>query len=475
MCRVSVIGGNTQLDVGLPASVPIAAFITDLVALIGSRDPATEDAEGGAVPDPQRWTLARIGAEAIAPNRSLLDAEVHDGDLLVLRSVAAKEAPALFDDVIDAVSRLTAAEFRSWSPASARWVGLLGAGLATVLTLILLAAGRSHGDGLAAPLLLLGYAAGAAAAATIAARRFQDETTAVWLSLCGLLLVFGGGILLVPGPFGSPHLLLGFSLSIAAAVGLYRSTASGALLCAATVTLGVLGGGGAAVQFIWQPGLPKIAAGLLVVALIVISLAPRFAAVAARLPIPPVPTAGAAIDPADHEPRPTIEGVGAVGATTLPSAVGLGRRARAANRYQSGIMIGCTVAVAGGALGAADPFGAARWQGVALAVVAAIILCLRGRAFADLTQAATLISGGAATFLALVIAMAAAEPDRILTAAVLLLVFAAAVVAFGVIGPHTEITPVARRAVEIFEYLLIVTVVPLVLWLLDVYSMARNL
>ncbi|MFD9804853.1 EsaB/YukD family protein, partial [Streptomyces sp. NPDC059071] len=34
LCRVSVIGGNTQLDVGLPANVPIAAFIGDLVRLI---------------------------------------------------------------------------------------------------------------------------------------------------------------------------------------------------------------------------------------------------------------------------------------------------------------------------------------------------------------------------------------------------------------------------------------------------------
>lgn len=48
-------------------------------------------------------------------------------------------------------------------------------------------------------------------------------------------------------------------------------------------------------------------------------------------------------------------------------------------------------------------------------------------------------------------------------------------VVFGVIGPHIEITPVTRRSGEIFEYLLICTVIPLVLWIMGVYAMARNI
>ncbi|WP_369028898.1 hypothetical protein [Nocardia farcinica] len=46
---------------------------------------------------------------------------------------------------------------------------------------------------------------------------------------------------------------------------------------------------------------------------------------------------------------------------------------------------------------------------------------------------------------------------------------------FGVIGPHIEITPVTRRFGEIFEYLLICSVIPLVLWIMGVYAMARNI
>jgi type VII secretion integral membrane protein EccD len=191
--------------------------------------------------------------------------------------------------------------------------------------------------------------------------------------------------------------------------------------------------------------------------------------------VPPVPTAGGAIDPADHEPRPTIEGIGAIGATALPSAIGLGRRAKAANEYQTGVLAGCTLAAVVGAVGAADPLDGIRWQGIALAAVAAIILALRGRSFADLTQAGSLIAGGAVTYVATTAGVVLGNSDAGLVAVALLLVFAAAVVVFGIIGPHLEITPVMRRLNELFEYALIISVIPLALWIMGVYGMARGI
>lgn len=456
--------------------MPIATFIGDLVTLIESRNPDPVESEDGAAPlRTEHWTLARLGRDAIAPSRTLTEAEVYDGELLVLRSVTAKESPALFDDVIDAVSRLTADDFRGWSANSARWTGLIAATVATVLALLLFAAGRANGDGLFTAFLASGAGLLAGLAAAIAARKYTDELTAVWLSLCSLLLCFGGGALFVPGDLGSPQLLLGFSVLLVAAVVLYRATGTGATLCASAVTLAVFGGGAAAVRMIWDPALLKISAGLLVIGITLISAVPRLAAVLARLPVPPVPTAGGAIDPADHEPRPTIEGIGAIGATALPSAAGLGQRAKAANQYQTGMLFGCAVAAVLGALGTADPFGAPRWQGLALAVIGAVILSLRGRAFADLAQATILISGGALIVIGLLTGLALGDADQLALSGGLLLACGVAVVAFGVIGPHIEITPVTRRAGEIFEYLLICSVIPLVLWIMGVYSMARNL
>lgn len=476
LCRVSVIGGNTQVDVGLPATVPIASFIADLVALIESRNPGPPGSEEDSGPlDAQRWTLARLGREAIAPSRTLTEAEVHHGELLVLRAVGAKEAPALFDDVIDAVSRLTTEEFRGWSGTSARWMGLVVSAITVLAILAVLAVSRGHGDPLAPGLALLGSGVAALAAAGITARKYGDRLTASWLSADGLMLLFGGAALIVPGALGSPHLLLGSSVVLVAAVLGYRLTGVGATLYSFAAAAAVIALVTAVIYLIWHPGLPKIGAGLLVTGIVTLSMVPRLAALLARIPIPPVPTAGAAIDPADHEPRPTIEGIGAIGATALPSAAGLGERARAANRFQTGLIAACTASAVIGAFGAADPLGAPRWQGVTLAVIAAIILSLRGRSFADVAQAATLIGGACVTFLSLVAASALGAEDLIVLYAAILLAFAVGVIAFGVIGPHTEVTPVVRRCIELFEYALIMALIPLVLWIMNVYGAARNL
>ncbi len=475
LCRVSVIGGNTQLDVGLPANVPIAAFMGDLVQLIQSRNPDPVEKEDSNPGQVENWTLAKLGRDMIPPNQTLNDAEIHDGELLVLRSVAAKESPALFDDVIDAVSRLTADDFRGWSAASARWTGLVVGVLATVLALLLGAVARGHGDTFVAPAMLLGAAIAALVAAVIAARKYGDELTATVLMLCMLLLVFGGAGLAVPGAIGSPHALLGGSATLLFAVVGYRLIGVGAAIVSAVVTLVVFAGVAAAVHMIWDTDLPKLAAGILISSMILLSMVPRLAALLARLPVPPVPTAGAAIDPADHEPRPNIEGIGAIGATVLPSAQGLGQRARAANQFQTGIVLGATLGAGFGAIGAADVFGQARWQGITLAVVISVILCLRGRSFADLAQATILIAGGCLTFTTLLVLLAMDDPDRLLLSAALLLAFAVGAIGFGVIGPHIEVTPVTRRRNELFEYALIVSIVPLVLWIMDVYSMARNI
>ncbi|WP_433205040.1 type VII secretion integral membrane protein EccD [Nocardia sp. CA-107356] len=476
LCRVSVIGGNTQLDVGLPATLPIAAFIGDLVALIASRSRNLSEREDGGAPlRTQRWTLARIGRDAIASNQTLTDAEVFDGDLLVLRAIGAKESPALFDDVIDAVARLTKEEFRDWSAAAAQWTGLIAAVIAVFAVLALAGVSRSYRDGLSAPFVLTGAAVAAMVAAMITARKYSVDRAATGLTLCGLLLVFGGAALFVPGPLGAPHALLGSVAMLVVAVAGYRLTGTGPDITAAIATLAVFAGASAAVKMIWDPAMPRIAAGVVVAAIPLISWIPRLAALMARLPVPPVPTAGGAIDPTDHEPRPTIEGIGAIGATVLPSAAGLGQRARFANQFQTGLLAGIAAAAAIGAVGAAAPLSSVRWPGIALAVVVALILCLRGRAFADLIQAGTLIAGGCLTFIALVVLLGLGDSDLQLIAVGLLLIFVTGAVGFGVIGPYVEVTPVTRRMNEIFEYALILSLIPLVLWIMEVYSMARNL
>ncbi|WP_019926192.1 type VII secretion integral membrane protein EccD [Nocardia sp. BMG111209] len=474
LCRVSVIGGNTQLDIGLPATVPIVAYITELVELIDSRNPDLTEHDDGSTLLIQHWTLARIGHDPIPLHRTLTDAEVLDGELLVLRSVTAKEAPALFDDVIDAVSRLTTDSFRSWSPAAARWMGLGSSIIAVVVAVALLAVAK--GTGCTGGLIAAAAGLLVAGAAVIVGRRYPGaRPTAAVLSLDAVLLLGSAAALSTPGRLSAAHLLFAGVATLVTALAVHSLSRAGALVVAVAVTGGLVLAGAALVRMVWDFELTAIAAGVVVAGLILITMAPRVALAAARLPVPPVPTAGGAIDPADHEPRPTIEDIGAIGATVLPSAAGLQQRAQAANLYQSGIILGAVLAVDLGTFLAADPLGAARWQGLALGAVVAVVLCLRGRAFADLAQAAVLIAGGILAGVLLLAGVGLGEHDRLPTVAGLVLVAGAAVTCFGVIGPHTEVSPVVRRAVELIEYLLIILIVPLVLWLMGIYAAARNI
>lgn len=475
LCRVSVLGGNTQVDLGLPTMIPVAAFIDDVVDLIGSRNPDLTEHEDGVPLEAQHWTLARIGRSAIPSNETLTEAEVFDGELLVLRSTTDKESPALFDDVIDAVSKLTTESFDHWSQASARWLGLVAALVAVLASISLLVVAKADGASTANAIMTLSAGVTAAVSAAIAIRKYQVRLAAVMLSLVAMLLFFSSGVLFVPGELGSPHFLLAsVMMLVAGAIG-YTVVQVGATMFTALITLALFGGCSAFVRMVWEADCPNIGAGVLVAALTVITIAPRIAVGTARLPVPPVPTAGGAIDPADHEPRPTIEDIGAIGATALPSAVGLERRARAANEYQSGMLIGCTTATVAAAVVTVDPLGASHWPNIILALVLALILCLRGRSFADLTQASWLIGGGAFTLVASTVSVAFSDRAILVPTAGILLIVATAMVVFGVIGPSTEMSPVTRRIGEILEYLLICAVVPLVLWVLDMYSAARNL
>ncbi|NUS45411.1 MAG: type VII secretion integral membrane protein EccD [Mycobacteriaceae bacterium] len=467
-----MLGGKTQVDLGLPTTVPIAAFIGDVVALIESRNPDPVESEEGAVLVAQHWTLSRLGRDPISPDSTLVDAEVFDGELLILRAETPKDAPALFDDVIDAVARLADSAFRDWSDEAARWSALLIAGLAIPFAVVLLSLSRWH---VAAGVIAVSAGLLAGGTAVVVARNYRLDTVAAGLSLSAVTLTGPGTALFIPGGVGSAHALLGCAVSLVVAVGLYRLTGAGATLVAMIATLTAFGGiaAGLILAFGFSP--IKVAAGLVAAAVTFVTPTAQLARAAAKLPVPPVPTAGGAIDPADHEPRPTIEGIGAIGATALPSAVGLADRARAANRYQSGMIIGAVGTVVPAAFIAADTFGSQRWQGLVLATIVGVVLSLRGRAYADLTQAGAMICGGAAIAVAVAVGVGLGNADRLLWSAGALLFVTALALFVGVAGPATDISPVTRRAGELLEYGLIIAIIPLVVWIMDLYSYARNI
>ena len=216
-------------------------------------------------------------------------------------------------------------------------------------------------------------------------------------------------------------------------------------------------------------------AGLAAGAVLVVLLAPRFTIALARLPLPPVPTSGGPIDPIDGDVRPTIEGIGAIGAMALPSAAALERRAHTANQYLTGIVLGGSVLAGVGALLAADPLRGFDWRTTALAIIVAVVLALRGRAHSDVAQTAVLVGAGALTYTLLFAGLGLQDATWAYVGFGAILALAVVALLCGVVAPQQEVSPVVKRFGEIAEYILVGLIPPLTFWVMDIYSTVRNL
>ncbi|BBX65635.1 hypothetical protein MSAS_48090 [Mycobacterium saskatchewanense] len=131
--RLSLLASRTQVDVSLPLDVPLAWLTPELVKLARVREAA--DAQPADEPPKEAnrtvWVLSRHGGDTrLAPDATLREAGVEEGELLRLTAQPALSAPTLFDDVVDAAARLNKAGYAGWDGVAARWMtfgGVYGA------------------------------------------------------------------------------------------------------------------------------------------------------------------------------------------------------------------------------------------------------------------------------------------------------------------------------------------------------------
>lgn len=479
LCRVSILADRTQVDVALPAEVPTVLMMHSLVDLVTGRAPTSNPADPETTP--ARWLLSPIGAGHLDPALSLHENGVRDGDLLVLSRAEATPPPPLFDDIIQAVALRAEDQYRQWNSTCARWLGYLVAVCASLAGAAALIRDGMGNGGLSLPASALAVAAVLLGAAAAASRAYCDDA-GVALAFCAVPIGAVGGALLVPGELGGPHLLLGLVVAgCAAAVGLW-STQRGAAVLLATLTAATIGAAATIVDVLWAVGHLTSGAAVLAATPLLLALAPRLAILLAKLPLPPVPTPGAALDPYEDDPQPGMENIGAVGAITLSTARSLELRAAQAQRFLTGLLGGITASacvsafVACGALWS-DTAGEAGPGAPALVLVAltALVLMLRGRSFADWLHALILIGGGAVIVLGVISTstLAGTVPSLALFAVAVGVIVAA--FTFGVLAPARQFSPVQRRIVEITEYTATAAIVPVACWALGLYSLLRAL
>ena len=419
-----------------------------------------------------------IGGERLPTHLTLSDAGVRDGELLVLQSTKSGSVPPLFDDVIDAIARLGDEQSAHWSATAARYTGYLAQPSPRRRHRARTSRGRQSRNRVWPLIVSSATCAALVLAGAVVYRIHHDAATSVSATVRRAAAGDGHrnavrarrhrpgrylpgqcrgttgnrGVLSRLGrrrtvPFGSHY-------RMRSRRDRRRRRPGGRILPAAT---------GAATA---------------ACALSAIALAPRLTIMLAKLPLPPVPTAGDAGDLVDHEPSPTIEGIGAVGAMTLPDAGTLERRAALAGDYLTGILAGAALIVVVATLVSVS------WHSPASAGPIPVTVVLAGHLRGAVSARPVARRSGTGrdpdrcrrTHLARVLVTVLFTADLAaggVVAAGLMTIVAAATI--GVVAPRHEFSPVQRRAAELGEYVLVATIVPLLLWILDLYQVVRNL
>lgn len=473
LTRLTLVVGGLSIDVGLPADVSISEYIIDVIDIANEQtalresfaDQVFDDSEG-------KWTLARLGGEPIDPNRSLSEAGIYDGELLMIQEARRSVSALLFDDVADTGAHDEGA-VGGWIARNASALTWFGVGLAATVTLAALMP-RWAGETLV-PAAVLGLGALGMVFACAMAYRPNTAQRSAWVATVAAPLLFAGSLYVVPDGFGATSLPMAFALTALSALLVLLLSGAGRALNTGIVSVCVLGGASATASLLWQPPPRTVGALLATVAVIVVYMAPRVTILLSKLPIPRVPTAGEPLDDIETQGGTTVEGVNAVGKQIIPTEEGLTERVRRANEYLTGILVAAALAAAAGSYLAVDVSNGFFWQGTVFAIAVATVLCLRGRAHHDLVQSATLIGSGLAITIAVIVKTGINLDGWQLRAAVALIALLLLVVACGLVAPRLEFSPVMRRRVEILEYIAVASLFPLCFWIVRLYAFFREL
>lgn len=444
--RVTVLAPGVRVDVALPSDVAIADLMPNLFDLTGVAAGDGGAGHGG-------WGLSRIGEPELDASRSLAGLGVTDGVLLHLRPRTERPPAPIFDDVVDAIAATTAETNGLWDRRLGHHLGLGLAALAFVLTgVALLQAAEQRtavqfGGGLAVLLIAIG--------ASIARAR-GDLPTAVVVAAGALPLAAAAGLRGTGEFLTMDSLLLGSSALFVASVLALVAVGAGGAVFLTGATVGLLAGLACLLGTVGNhPGL-SVAAGTICVAIGLLLFVPRLGARLAALPLPLVPTSAADLT---DEPDPDFQEVV--------------RRTVTAQGYLTGMYAGIGVVVLACVL---QLFNSDNGWARLLAVVCTGVLLLRSRALSRTPHVLALLLSGSASALGLLLftstRVGSDLAEWVPVAGVLL---AGLALLLGVVFPRRRFAPGSRRLVDALEALLIVTLLPVALAVMDLYDAFRRL
>ncbi|WLQ51373.1 type VII secretion integral membrane protein EccD [Streptomyces poriferorum] len=480
-CRVTVVAPDSRIDVALPEDLAVADICPEILRLTGRTQ---------AVATPTGHHLVRLDGTVLDGARTLAAQQVLDGEILALRPFAESLPPAVFDDVSDAVASAVARDRHLWSDDLLRGAGPAGAALLLVLMgLVLWFADPVRHDMHSLPGIIAG-AAGVllTALAGVRARVYGDRITAVALGLGALplVLIAGSGIIgpdTGQGP-GRLQLLLGCVAVLVASVVLVAVTPGGDAPFVAAALLATAGTLASFAAILTESTAASAAAVCSPAAIGLVAFLPGLSARFARLPIGYAPqrTARTGYDDPFAEPDARHR-------DAPVDAALIAERARRGHELLLGLVGGCAALVVASA--AVLGFSGDTWaQLLALATGAAVLL--RARLFRYTSQVVCVLAAGLGALALLITGLALNPPagpvaelarygdrgDLDLRTVWICAAVAAGVTlltAAGLIVPRKGLSPFWGRILDLAESALLLSLVPLCLAVLDVFTRARAL
>ncbi|MFJ2752498.1 type VII secretion integral membrane protein EccD [Streptomyces sp. NPDC087297] len=491
-CRVTVVAPDSRIDVALPEDIAVADVYPELLRLTGQTQPV------GA---PTGFHLVRRSGTVLDGARTLAAQQVLDGEVLSLRPFAESLPPAVFDDVSDAVASAVVRDRHRWSDDMLRGAGLAGAALLLVmLGFVLWYADPLRHDMHGLPGIIAG-AVGVllTAVAGVRARVYRDRLSAVALGLSALphLMIAGSGIVapaVGQGP-GRLQFLLGCVCALVASVALVALTPSGDAPFVAATFVAATGTVATFAAIATEASATYTAAACAPVAIGLVAFLPGLSARFARLPIGYAAPQSATEDyetPDRYETEPYGDQPGSdqhePGGTPL-DAEAIAAQARRGHEMLLGLVGGCAAVAVGAA--AVLGFSDNTW-GRLLALATGLAMLLRARLFRYTSQVVCALAAGLAAIALLILGMALHPPTDLLEALLLehdrsgldlRTIWLTAAVAAGaallagiaLVIPRKGLSPFWGRLLDLTEAAVLLSLVPLTLAVLDVYSRARAL
>ncbi|MGA7054751.1 MAG: type VII secretion integral membrane protein EccD [Mycobacterium sp.] len=491
-CAVAVVCGEHLVSQVYPASVPIEAFIDNVVELLN--DELKRRGLNGLEPG-VGYELHKANGVRLDVTKTLDELDVEDGATLSLvPAVHGESFEPQYESLSTGLARIGKKLFEPVTVLTAAHSALAILAMVCATVLGLAVRQRIATDSLVAVIVTgiagLLVAGGAAAVWRWWPDRVDMMDALAWLALPLLAVSLASS---APGHLGSAHVFIAALAAGVLTCGIASVTRRYINVAAAVVTLCGLGGAAALVRMWWAVPAQWLGMCALVTLLFLLTMAPTIALWVARIRPPYFGSitgrdlfrrsAGLpadAVSPVDEALEGGEGGEGAdqeVNPDTTPRGAQIAAAAVGANNVLTGICMGAGLTLPAAVWATLMPGRDRSVAAAALAGIFVVIFISRGRAFADKRQAIALVCGAGAAMCLGAVKYVAHEPAAsgysVLWAALILAGFGGVGLLAALLVPVTRFTPLVRMTAEWVEIAAIIAALPLAAWISGLFSWVR--